>query len=346
MINLYDHAVEKVYELVPGPKEKKTNSLNFRCFYCGDSKKSKFKKRAWIYRGDDNDVSFYCWNCRTTSRGWKLLSDLTGVPVKEVMKDILREYKDMSAKSLMDHVLKAEPSVQTSAKIEPLPQLNDHVINLRKTWVAITNNEDAVKFVMERMIHKAPFIPENWDLYYDTESGRIVIPWYRQKKLVYYQMRKIRGNSNKKYLFPMKSEIPNKDIYGLDYLDDDCPYIFYTEGVFDAIFVKNCIAVGGLVFTSYQERLLEPYLFNKQICLFPDNPWLDNASRDNIIQLASDRPNHLVYMWPKDCRYKDVNELAVETGNLNSFVDISAFEARILPAAKCKMMLKFGKDNV
>jgi hypothetical protein len=345
MINLYDYAVEKVYEFVAGPKDKKANELNFRCFYCGDSKKSKFKKRGHIYRGPDNDVSFFCWNCRSTSRGYQFLADLMGVPVKEVIKEVLQEYKDMSGKSLMEHVLKADSPKPVSAKIET-PSNDDVVVNLRSTWVDLKRNDDAMEVVISRMIHKAPFLPDNFNLFYDTESRRIVIPWYRNKKLVYYQMRKVYGNSDKKYLFPMKSEIPNKDVYGLDQLDDDCPYIFYTEGVFDAVFVKNCIAVGGLVFTSYQEKLLEPYLFNKRIVLFPDNPWLDDASKCNIIQLADDSPNHLVYMWPKDCKYKDVNEMVVDTEDPNVFADLNTFQGRIFPAAKCKMMLKFGKDNI
>jgi transcription elongation factor Elf1 len=43
-------------------KKKGDYLFNFRCPYCGDSKKSKTKARAYLYRVK-NDMFFKCHNC-------------------------------------------------------------------------------------------------------------------------------------------------------------------------------------------------------------------------------------------------------------------------------------------
>ena len=43
-------------------KKKGDNLFNFRCPHCGDSKKSKTKARAYLYRVK-NDMFFKCHNC-------------------------------------------------------------------------------------------------------------------------------------------------------------------------------------------------------------------------------------------------------------------------------------------
>ncbi len=343
MIDLYQYTLEKIYEYVPGPKDRSPNELNFRCFYCGDSKKSKFKKRAHIYRGHDNSVSFFCWNCRRSARGYKLIADITGGTVKDVMKEILYANRGMNNQELIKQVYKSNTtSSTTSAKVEELPKNEE--INLKNSWVDLEKNEDAVKIVKQRLINKAPFLPKHWKLYFDTETNRIVIPWYKNNKLVYYQLRKIYGNSDRKYMFPTKQEIMNKGLYGLDNIDDSFPYIFFTEGVFDAIFVKNCIAVGGLLPTSHQKKLLEPYMFGKQLVIFPDNPWLDKSSKDNLIKLADKRSDILVYMWKKNCKSKDINDVVVKAKDPNVFADLEMLKSRIVTIDKCKLMLRFNKD--
>ena len=43
-------------------KTKKQNLFNFRCPYCGDSKKSKWKSRGYFYRVKV-DMFYKCFNC-------------------------------------------------------------------------------------------------------------------------------------------------------------------------------------------------------------------------------------------------------------------------------------------
>jgi len=44
--------------------DKKGDNYNFRCIICGDSKKSKFKKRGWFkWYKNRNTYLYYCFNC-------------------------------------------------------------------------------------------------------------------------------------------------------------------------------------------------------------------------------------------------------------------------------------------
>ena len=47
---------------LPQFKQKNDYLFNFRCPHCGDSKKSKLKARAYLYRVK-NDMFFKCHNC-------------------------------------------------------------------------------------------------------------------------------------------------------------------------------------------------------------------------------------------------------------------------------------------
>jgi len=335
MIDLYNYSLQKVYEYVSGPKVKDSYGLNFRCPFCGDSKKSKVKKRGHLYK---KDSSYHCFNCGANYSAYKFLAILQGKELKDVKKDIIYEFKDMSASSLLNQVFINDDTEEIQVK--PVEEREE--LNFKNSWVDLYKSPDAVKILEDRLIDKAPFLPKTWKLFYENEMNRIVIPWYRSGKMRYYQCRAINAKQNCKYLFP--KNMP-KDIFGADDLDLSYPYILYTEGVLDAIFVKNCIAIGGVSPTIGQMEILQPYLINRRLVLFPDNPWIDETSKKNIFKLAQTNPETLVYCWSKDCPYKDVNEYVVEVGNVKLFADGEELESKFLKASQMKIMLMFGKDK-
>ena len=53
-------------------KQKQTDLYNFRCPYCGDSKRNKLKARGYVYR-KSNDYFFICHNCGKSTTFAKLL---------------------------------------------------------------------------------------------------------------------------------------------------------------------------------------------------------------------------------------------------------------------------------
>jgi len=66
---------EKALEYLPMQKLKVGNKYNFRCPFCGDSKKSATKKRGWWY---NDTCSYHCFNCGTNLSGIKFLEAVSG----------------------------------------------------------------------------------------------------------------------------------------------------------------------------------------------------------------------------------------------------------------------------
>ena len=54
-ISLVSHRLERF-------SRKSSGKYNFRCPICGDSEKSKYKARAWIYEIQGKS-RFHCFNC-------------------------------------------------------------------------------------------------------------------------------------------------------------------------------------------------------------------------------------------------------------------------------------------
>ena len=63
-------------------KQKQTDLYNFRCPYCGDSKKNKLKARGYVYR-KSNDYFFICHNCGKSTTFAKFLEQIDGTTYKQ-----------------------------------------------------------------------------------------------------------------------------------------------------------------------------------------------------------------------------------------------------------------------
>jgi DNA primase len=202
-------------------------------------------------------------------------------------------------------------------------------------WVDYTDNEYAKAIIVNRKILEAPFIPHDWKFFYDSKTNRLVIPWIRDGEMVYYQSRAI-IKSPEKYLFPKNTE---KDVFGLDTFDESVPYVFYSEGVFDAIWTKNCLAIGGLNLSKHQAEVVE-----NRTCLvdhhvyFPDNQWLDHSARDATIKCV--KAGKQVFIWPKEFKQKDVNDYVLKN-KTNPFMDINFMSKHVYKGIAALTRLKF-----
>ena len=161
--------------------------------------------------------------------------------------------------------------------------------------------------VTQRKIYKSPYIKSTWQLYYDKRTNRIVIPWTDE----YYQLRALTKKQEKesgKYLFPPEVEKP---IFGLDMIDTNFKYLFLLEGVFDAIFVKNGLAVGSLKLSNKQKEILEQYK-DYTIVYFMDNQYKDNSSLQETLKIAKEEPWINLFIWPEKLnQFKDVNDTII-----------------------------------
>lgn len=338
-IDLINYTENKIYQYVSSIKRKSSNKLNFRCPICGDSLQSQRKMRGWFnYRSG----TYKCYNggcpARKTLSGLKFLALLQNKSIDEVKKDIIQENsKHYSKSELLQKLLESNtnPSANNSSITPILSSINTSILK-PITWVDISNNKYVEEYLNSRKIYKAPYIPNNWKLYYESEKNKIVIPWIRDKQIVYYQYRSLYKDDLVKYYFP-----PNlsKDIFGLDLIDDNFKYIFLIEGVFDSIFVKNGIAIGGTELSDYQSQLLDKYkLTHKFVWLF-DNQWKDNTSYIKSLELL--KKNDLIFIWPKNISEKDVNDFYLKNNENNSFTNENFLTSNIYSGGKGLLKLKF-----
>ena len=304
MINfdLNSEMLQMVYELVPNI-HRQGNQLNFHCPLCGDGKKKSSRRGYWYI----NTGSYYCFNggCVANEKGLnglQFLSLLTGKSVTEIKTDLIKRA------GTFKHALSAQP-LSTVNEQDVLDNLfgtaKKKKALLNEDWVELPSQVQ--KVVDHRKIYQSPFIAKDWRLYYDKVKNRLVIPWTKE----YYQERALTKQQEKeqgKYLFPPNVDKP---IYGLNTIDTNFKYLFLLEGVFDAIWVKNGLAVGSLILSQKQKEILKDYSDYK-IIYFMDNQWKDQSARNQTIKIAKQKPFQDLFIWPKKlAMFKDVNETVI-----------------------------------
>ena len=344
MIDLYEYCKDKVLENVMGPKTIRANKIIFRCPFCGDSASRKNRRRGYLYKNvSTNYPSFHCFRCKMTLSTYKFLAGLEGKTIGEVKKEIAKEYMYLGKKSLISFLSKKPQEGEVpslSGEIEELPTEQDTPkIQLKNTWVDLSNNKLGYDYIKNRKIFEAPYKPENWTPYYDTKTKRIVIPWIRNYEIKYWQARSLNKKDDAKYLFPKDTQ---KDLFGLDNLDPSFPYIFFLEGVFDAIFVKNGVAIGGLELTKHQLELLDSYKDFYQFIYLPDNPWNDKAAKDNISKMLKNDLSIRFFEWDRGNKAKDINEDVLLSKNLDKY-NREYLEKRIISGPQLKAKLIFNR---
>lgn len=336
-LELVEYTENKIYANVSSIKRKSGHKLNFRCPICGDSQISQKKMRGWF---NLRSGTYRCYNggcsAKSSLSGLKFLSLLENKSIDDIKKEYLSEFKSKyNKKDLIQELLKSTSNISTSAEITPI---NNISVSIPNTWVDINKNKYVEEYIKSRCIYEAPFRPDNWKLYYELEKHKIVIPWIRNREMVYYQYRSLYKDDPVKYYFPSDM---NKDIFGLDSIDENFKYIFLIEGVFDTIFVKNGICLGGVELTQYQQKLLERYqLTHKFVWLF-DNQWTDTTSYNKSLERL--QKNELIFIWPKSIKEKDVNEFYLKNNKDLSFSSEAFLISNIIEGGRGILKLKFQK---
>jgi transposase-like protein len=319
-MDLVSYTIDKIYEY-GFAVSKHFDKINFRCPFCGDSKQSRSKARGWYYT---KTQSFYCWNCGENANSIKLLAQLEGVDIKEIKKRLI-----------LNKTINIKQSKPTRIDKPTVHQHNQEIM-LPSNWVDYTTNEAALNVVTARKILDAPFIPKRWQPYYCTYTKRLVLPWLRDNKIVYYQLRKLYKQQEPKYLFPKDT---NKELFVIN-LDANFRYLFLHEGILDSLFCKNSACIGGVNLSDLQKQELDKYILEgyEPIWLL-DNQWEDETSRKVTIKLLT--MGHKVFIWDKDVKVKDINEYVIKYGE-NPFVDEDYLCSHIYDNLKGKLKLKFG----
>lgn len=292
------------------------NQLNFRCFICGDSRKNKHKKRCYFYKSGNG--SLHCFNCDRTLQGLNIITELEH-----------REYKDVRLEYLQDKYGGKLPPWKPDKNIPKIPDIEIPVFD-------DILPESVVEYLNNRKIFDAPALPENYKFKFNKEKNRLVIPWYNNGVINYYQERILNNKSTLKYIFP---KIP-KGVFNIDMVDPTFPYIFVLEGVFDAIFVKNGIAIGGQNLSSHQRSIIKSRWPNHKIVYFFDNIYIEPKTRQKILKIVRNHPHDMHLLWPEQLiKIKDINDWIV-LGGTNVFYDMDWLKSHISNSLKTKIITK------
>ena len=270
---------------------------NFRCPYCGDSKKNRTKARGFVFR-KKNDLFYKCHNCGV------------GATLGNLIKEI-------NSKTYDDYILERYKS--GSQNNTPTPEFKFDVPIFRKKGILkdlksianLSESHPARKIISKRLI------PENYfkDLYLcetfykftntlipnkfpslDEDHPRLLIPFRNEKGEIFAYQGRAFGKEQPKYL-TIKLEERDK-IFGLDRVDKS-KHVNVVEGPLDSLFLDNCIAIAGADV---------PNLDCDFTVIFDNEP--RNKELLKQIKKTIDR-GHNICLWPQNLRWKDINDMII-----------------------------------
>ena len=277
-------------------KPKGNNLWNFRCPYCGDSKKSQTKARGFVYQ-KKNDLFYKCHNCGVGTTLGKLIQH---VDSKTYDDYILERYrKGVKSNNPEPEFTFNEPVFRPKDVLSPLNSLEelseDHparkIVDRRKlpnsSYKDLFLCESFYKFTNTLIPNKFPSL--------DGDHPRLIIPFRNKEGEVFAYQGRAFGNEKPKYI-TIKLKDCDK-IFGLDRVDTS-KHFYVVEGPLDSLFIENCLAVGGSDFDrlGYEDFTVifdnEPR--NKEIC---------KQIEKLILQ------DRKIVIWPDNVKEKDINDM-------------------------------------
>lgn len=295
------------YKRLPG------NIYNFSCPLCGDSTRNKLAARGYVYlfKGEP----FYkCHNC---AESLPLIAFIRRVSPETYATLQLDRFRDHESKPVqVDNIAPKSPDVITSIEtfilpVSELPDDNEAKVYLRRR--CLTDEQMADIF----------YVPDCRDLAYLSSSAdrafrnrkeperRILLPYRNEKReLVGFSLRAIKEDSLR-YLTLKMPGYEGDLVFGLDRLNTS-QRIYFFEGQFDSLFVRNAVACGG---TSLRPTL-QSFPYTKKTVIFDNQP--RNKDVVNIIEgIVND--GYEVCILPHEYQ-KDINGMIIDGQISRDFV--------------------------
>ena len=298
-------------------KEKKPDLYNFRCPYCGDSKKHKSKARGYFF-AKGQDLIFKCHNCGVG----RTLSNFLKDNARDLYDQyVLERYKEgITGKSTRvpdpkPELFKSTPTFNTGTKLPNILSLN--------------KEHPARKYLESRQIPdeklKRLYYAEEFKKYVNSEKQtfddlsndkpRIIIPLADESgKWFGIQGRSLLPNAKMRYNTIIFDQTKPK-LFGLDNLKTNDP-IYITEGPIDSLFLENSVAMCG---SDINIRTLG---WSNYIWVFDNEP----RSREITDRISKQiDAGDKVVIWPTNVVQKDINEMSLAGHNVKSLVESNCY---------------------
>ena len=322
-------------------KQKKQDLYNFRCFYCGDSKKNKLKTRGYIYR-KSNDYFYICHNCGKSTTFGKFLQEFDGETYRQYALERYssgetgnHNYKKPTFDDLRGNAFsRLHRTGEAEVVEEEKPKLG-------KTWdtiglesvASLPENHYARDYIKNRKIPEkywneiffAPHFKDFLDAEF-PEHGKEDVPNDDRIVLCYTnengEVTNIAGRalSESKIRYVTIKVKDEKKLFGLHRLQKQ-NRVYVLEGQFDSFFIPNSVAsgdsnLGGVVGVLQDVDLVLVY----------DN---EPRNKDIVKQIEkSIDKGYNVCLFPESAKGKDINEMiqnGLTSDEIKGIIDTNTF---------------------
>ena len=292
--------------------KKKDYLYNFRCPYCGDSKKNRNRARGFLFR-KKADMVYKCHNCGV------------GRTFTNFLKDQDINLHDQYVMERFKNGLTGKGTTTASPKFEFEKPVFNKEFNFKslEKISELNNSHPAKKYLANRRIpekyYSVLYYADNFNKWAELKNtykeGRIIIPLVDETGKVFgYQGRSLIKNAKLRYITIMLDESKPK-VYGLDRIDPSLP-VYVTEGPFDSHFLTNAIAMCGsdVNLSSLDCELVFVY----------DN---EPRSREIVTRIETTiKTGAKVVIFPNSIREKDINDMVMAGHDVQSVIQSNTYQ--------------------
>lgn len=337
-VQMTDNPETIIRSYVNLPRASSKGWCNVKCLLCHD-----YRARG-AFRFEQESVGYNCFNCGHSA----LFNPTEHTRISERMQKVFDAFgipaSEFKEKMFDTFVLQAAGK-KADAEI-PRIKINFNDLELPKFFRPLDTegegdiyDEIACEYLLARGIDpKAyPFLMADKKLspilkYLDWK-GRVIIPYYRHGKVVFYQGRDLLETDRTKYLSPKDSR--DAVFYGFDeiYAHSHRP-LYIQEGFFDAFMLKDSVA-------TFSNKLTEQQIEILNRCHRPKVVIPDREGKGYVIANQAIEQGWSVSFPDIGSSCKDMNDAILKYGRLyvlKSIVDntSSGFAAQMMVNMYCK----------
>ena len=281
---------------------KNDNLYNFRCPFCGDSQKNKFKARGYVFE-KKGGLFFKCHNCSVGTNIRGLVDHIDPVMGDQYGLEHFREGKS---------VRKVTPDMKNEIDFKPKFKTKHGTYDFLRPL--LDSDNPALDYVTKRKIpvdrlnglfwvedvQSLETVSTKYEGRILGNESRLVIPFYDIKgNLFAFQARAIDNNPLRYITIKIKEDHPL--VYNLDKVNFN-EKVYVTEGPFDSMFLPNCLAVGG----SDLSRIAD--VVSDHVLVFDNQP--RNKEVVRMMEKMCDKCS--IVIWPKNIIQKDINDMVLD----------------------------------
>ena len=298
---------------------KKTGtSYNFRCPYCGDSQKNKFKTRGYLIQRD-RGYSYYCHNCGETASLKQFIKHIDPTLYAEYLTEAFKESKQPEIEDIKEINWKTIPKFTKSSPLKKLKKISqlapDHPAKLY-----LIDRE------MPNITHSYLYYTPNFSSWVnktlgfeklnpDDKQPRLVIPFLDKEKNIFGFQGRSFSDKGIRYITIMLDETKDK-CFGLDRVDEHrTVYVF--EGPIDSMFINNSIAMAGSAGNVDFDDVVFVY----------DNEPRNEQIIDRMHKVVD--KGSKICVWPEKLGWKDVNDMVLgglSVDQIKKFIDDNTYD--------------------